>query len=56
MQFKSILWSLTLQELKDSMEEENMLNMLIDPYPQVSEHLFSHNISTPIDCLNLGIR
>lgn len=31
LQFTSVLWSMTWQELKDSRDEEHTLNMLIDP-------------------------
>lgn len=46
----SVLWSMTWKELKDSMDEQNMLNMLINssPYynPMVS-HMSGNCRSAP---------
>lgn len=46
-QYTSIMWSMTLQELKDLLEEENMINMLIDPFPDFSSPIVStvHQVS-----------
>lgn len=35
-QFTSILWSMTWQEMKDLTAEENMIDMLINPFPMFS--------------------
>lgn len=39
LQYTSVLWSMRSQELKDSIEEKHMINMLIDPF---------HNFSSPM--------
>lgn len=46
LQFTSVMWSMPLQEIRDYMDEDNMLNMLIDPYHPFSSPMVSNNISS----------
>lgn len=43
LQFTLVLWSTSGQELKDSMEDDNLINMLINPYHHFSSLMISHN-------------
>lgn len=55
LQFTSVLWSMPWQKLKDSMEDDSMINMLIDPYQPSSSPIFSHHVLRAIGCSAPGI-
>lgn len=46
LQFTSVIWSMTWKELWDSLDEQTMLNMLIDPSPYYNPMMTNVNASS----------